>query len=565
MYSKIYQAICLILIFLGFLLAGILTFQMNSDPIQLDTVSYLSTAVKIQESGGILRFIPNCWNGVYTQATQHPLYILIISPFAENSFDFFIHAKFVSFIIGALFVLVTYLLVLRRYGLGPATLVACLLVFNTTFLRLTTVVACESLLGLCFILFWYFAVRGFERPHDWLWAGFFAGLAFMAKSSGILCLPIFGISSVWIYRRNIASLLKSKYFWGFFLCFVIVSSPILLRNARVYDNPLHSDSRSVLWIDQWSEYSAERAKEGRFTFGNYLERHSAQGLLRIFWEGISKRDPLMISDGLKPFPFWKPFNLSTHQGLYLKTAPWQGGWITILLMLFLLGLWRYRKSPECIVTGVSIGIFLLFMGWYSKIFLTIPTRFIYCTLFLILIFAGLGLHHAGSWILRRFNSRSILYVFQGFILIFLLSYSICLVTLNDWAKVHLTTSYRVAPLANVQFQWLKPLFNKKDKVLIGQLMSSYTFYFKKDIHLTLVQWPKLDSMKEMTDFIVKNRIDIGILDIATALYYPDIFRDYYHVTREGMFPKKPLPPIFKKIQIPKEIPPIIDFFEFEYE
>lgn len=80
----------------------------HTDPTEMDTVAYLDAALQIRQTGGIRQHIPNLIKGVYTEATQHPLYLLLISPFAQNDIRAFIQAKLVSYAIGFLFLAVFF-------------------------------------------------------------------------------------------------------------------------------------------------------------------------------------------------------------------------------------------------------------------------------------------------------------------------------------------------------------------------------------------------------------------------------------------------------------------------
>jgi len=168
--QKITTVLVIVLAFVAYALGGLIGLQAHSDPIEMDTTSYLETAYEIRQAGGVLQFIPNCLKGVYRQATQHPLYLLLLSVKAERHFDFFVQAKSITYGIGFLFLGVGLFSAWKLWGRGTAFVFICLLLMNATFLRLTTMVASESLLAVFFLLFWYFASRGFDwRGCSRLW------------------------------------------------------------------------------------------------------------------------------------------------------------------------------------------------------------------------------------------------------------------------------------------------------------------------------------------------------------------------------------------------------------
>ncbi len=200
MRSKVGTLFVLILLAACYIAAGSLGIQAHKDPGEMDTPAYLSAAWQIHETGGVLKHVQNCLDGVYREATQHPAYLLLLSPFASHDVHFFVRAKTVSFIIAFLFLAVLFWVVRKLFGSPAGWMAVCLLLANATFINLSTLVACESLLVLFFILFWFFAARGFKKGKYWLWAGFFSGAAFLAKSLAILTLPVFLFSALFLSR-----------------------------------------------------------------------------------------------------------------------------------------------------------------------------------------------------------------------------------------------------------------------------------------------------------------------------------------------------------------------------
>jgi hypothetical protein len=113
------------LVLAAYALAGWRAVLAHHDPAEMDTVAYLDAALQIRQTGGILQQIPNMLSGVYKEATQHPLYLMLISPFAENHVRAFVAAKLVSFGIGFFFLAVYFAAVRRLFGTATAGAAGC--------------------------------------------------------------------------------------------------------------------------------------------------------------------------------------------------------------------------------------------------------------------------------------------------------------------------------------------------------------------------------------------------------------------------------------------------------
>jgi len=389
--EKILKAAVVILLFAAYALGGLIAVQAHTDPTEMDTTAYLNAARRIHDTGGVLMHVPNCLTGVYREATQHPLYLLMLSTVAAKDVRFFVRGKLLTYGVGFVFLAVLFLAVRQVFGFWQAAAVSALAVTNATFLRITTMVACESLMAVFFILFWYFTVRALKDPRWAPAAGAAAALTFLTKSLGILTLPIFVCSGLWVRRRDLRRLVSDRRVWAFFGVFVLLCLPLFSRNVRVFGTPLYSNSSAVAWVDNWADYSPERVREGRFGPRQYLRTHTPAEIARTFRDGLVVRNPQMLSDGLKPLRFWGRIDPDTLRGFHKKTVARQGWWALFLSGLFLWGLWCARGSPAAAVTFFSSVFFLTFVGWYSKIFSgSVPTRLLYCLLFLFLMFAVRG-------------------------------------------------------------------------------------------------------------------------------------------------------------------------------
>lgn len=530
-----------------FVVGGLLGIQAHTDPTEMDTVAYLSAAAEIQETGGILKHIPNCLQGVYREATQHPLYLLILSPFAEHNIRYFIHAKIITLFIAMVLFGVVFAVVRRCFGYKIACICGLLIALNATVIRLSTMVACETLLALCFITFLYFLSRGAEDQRYWVAAGFFAGLTFLTKSLGILTLPIFICTTIWYQRSKILVLLKSKYFWAFFGIFVLTTSPLLLRNMKVYGSPLYSDSSAVLWVDDWHEYSIERAQTGQIGFTVYLKNHSAQDITRIFWMGIVDRDVRMMIDGLKPHVFWKKINLQSLQGFHQRSWEHQEVWALLLTVLFFIGLWKQRRNSFTPPVIFSLFGFFAFTGWFSKIFETTPpTRLLYCILFPVLIYVAVGLSEVLIQMMRIKPISKLAVVEKHIFCLGLFLIITCSFTNHSWGGVNYYKTYKLSPIFVSQLSWVVKNLNSEDKLWVGQSFSSYSFYFKNKNMAQISDIPKVNTLEEYRKRAMDEGVGYAIIDLATVVYNFSVFGKYFSVHPQlGLHQIKDLPDFMK--------------------
>lgn len=567
MTQKIMVWVFLSIVILIYVLAGQLGMWAHTDPTEMDTVAYLRAALQIKNTGGILSHIPNCFAGIYREATQHPLYLLLLSPWAEKNIRFFLQAKWISFYIGLSFLLSLFYIVKRLWGLREAFVSVSLVIFNATFLHMTTMVACESLMTLFFIASVFFIIKGFEDSHQWFIAGACVSLAFLTKSLAILLIPVFVISVIVYYRKNLKKVFRQKAFWGFFLIFFVISSPLLMRNIKLFKTPFYSDSSAVLWLDRWHDYYALDIESNPPNLRRYLKTHTLSGIAATLWKGIYFRDVRMLVDGLKPFAFWdRPLRLVTLQGYYERTIPWQETWALAMGLFFLMGCWKIRKRPELLVMALTLLIFLIFIGWYSKVFPGIPpTRLIYPILFLIIMIVSKGFL-AFIDLLRKNEAEEILKIRQIFLgtILFLVLFLAGLCFNYDWKKIDLKKSYNFSPIFFLQTQWAEKNLKPEEKILTSEIFSNAVFYLNSPLERQVVMWPTIKSLLDLRAFAAKNNIQYAFLDLATVAYNLSAFKDYYLVGPTiGLEAKAVLPEFMKKLEAASIFPRLYEVIEFD--
>lgn len=547
----------------AYVLAGLLGIQAHVNPVEMDTTDYLKTAYQIRTTGGILNHVQNCLSGVYREGTQHPLYLLLISPFAEKNIQFFVHAKMASGVIGLFLLLVYFFSVRHLFGAAVAWISACFLITSATFINLSTMVACESLLALFFILFWLFAAKGFKNQKYWLLAGLFAGAAFLTKSIAIMTMPIFFLT-VLLFSQERKRIFSSRLFWAFFAVFFLTASPLLIRNVKVYGTPFYSDSTAVMWIDRWHDFFRPDFKENPPTLFSYVRTHPPAQIGSIFLTGLFGRNPKMIADGLKPFAFWESkINLRPLQGFHEKSVSWEAPWAWFLVLLCLAGLWKSRKQPAAQIALTSMAVLLPFVGWFSKVFPgSPPTRLLYPLFFFIYIFGAVILCRWGDAVILRIKSpwtgRWPLAVAAIFTVVYLASMGAHV----DWRSIDPRKSYGYTSPFVEQLFWMKGNLRQGDVLMAGTVFTNYLFYFENQLNGQVIAIPRVETIDQLVDYARGKSVRYGIMDLATVAYNLKPYRNYFDVGPSvGLRSTAELPEPFKLIFSDPRQPSIYKIYE----
>jgi 4-amino-4-deoxy-L-arabinose transferase-like glycosyltransferase len=540
----------LVLISLTFLLAGIGRMHQAVDPAYQDTGSFLEGALFIKEHGGIARFVTMSLNGEYKIANQHPLYLLILSTVASRDLSFFPMAKAITLAIALLFLLVLCVVVRDLYGRSTAYVATVLLAFNASLLNRATHVTVEPLLLLCVVAAWYFMVKGLEDHRQWAWAGLWSGLAYMSKATGIFLIPIFVIATFCFLRWR---MLRNRYFWLFFLACGLASSPLILRNVRVYGEPVHETVNSgVPWMDSKVELSEKYAlsvnwREQTYagdnlpTMGSYLRSHSPSVIVVRLINGVKGEGKLLlqalsVSPLLGRISVGRVGRLSAAVGL-------------LLFSLFVFGLVRDRASKGGLYTVVALPIFFFPFAWYYQI--TPSPRWIIPLVPLILVHASVGIVQlckaVEQWLsATRFKLNVNNHVPAALCVMLIIAGGYLAATIKTRPLIHpveLTDDQRDL------MQWLGRNVKDEDRVILrptkrckgtGACDSPYWGWlwyagFKGTLVMTRWDVPiQADSLSGFRTYLTKRRVNMIVIHESNYAS-PKLLADYFkYDEREGL-------------------------------
>jgi hypothetical protein len=335
-----------------------------------------------------------------TDSSRHPLYPALLSLFAEREFGYFTQAKLLSVAIGTLGLGVVYILSRRMYSDDVALLTTFLLSVSDQYRRLTFSVMPDAFLALLFFVAWYFTVRGFSERRNWIWGGVFAGLAYLAKATGEIFVLSWVCTALVVYRTRLVLLRDKKlisYFLLFLAAFLIVASPLLVYNYKVYHSPFYNiNSKHLMWLEDVEGQYVLRDADFP-TASIYLKTHTWSEIMEREWTGFKTMWGVLL-EALIPARTWPLYH-------FLRSY---GGLICIVVALAVLifcreGLVRcFHENPGKVVfTAVLVEALWLSFAWYAP-FTTGARYLLPLSPILYLLIAEL-IWKAGREVLARFR------------------------------------------------------------------------------------------------------------------------------------------------------------------
>jgi hypothetical protein len=494
-----------VLLLLNFIILGIGNVNDNTNPEDFDTTAYLGDSNLIKINGGIKNFLKLCVNGTYRQANQHPMYTLLLSSFATRDISFFVNAKIASLVVGFLLLTIMFVLISHDYGDICASIAALGMLFNTTFLKWTTAVACESLLMLFSFLSIFFILKGFEYNKNWILAGTFAGLSFMTKGTALFLIPGFFLVNLFIYKLDF---LKNKYFYAFIAMFILVSSPLILRNVIVYKNPLYNTNTAKLsyskeQIDQYGYvlYSPDKGAnlEVYPPLNNTTKKENLQNNENLNIRNIIGKYSIKVVNEAKTF--LNVINI-VPDDKFPKFIRLVIGFL--LFGFFFLGLSKEKKATQIYIIATLL-IFIVCLSLFRKIdryFLPI-VPFIY-------LYASIGFIVLSKRFYDNFVKKIFRIGYKSFA-----TYSLIVINIIIFGYNTATQSLS-NPVNSVEYsesrydllRWMRNNLRKGDKYVEGP---SLNWQLENGMWVIPPKYNRL-NLESFNDFAKNNNIDYVIID-----------------------------------------------------
>lgn len=286
-------------------------FVQQQNPWDDDQGAYLQRAEEIHQAGGPPRLLTSMFNGTFEEANRQPLYLAFLSIHPD-----FQSGKCLSTAIGIITLLLCTFLIARRYGVAVAGVFAVLLTTNYAFCFFSTRVVSEVLVVLFSSVAWL-TCRTWGQPHSvtsesastrhmarrFAGAGALLGLAWLSKATGLLLLigyVIWGLLEFWRQRRksrNADERASSKPWAVALACllgaFLLVGSPLLVRNVRRFGNPFYNVNSLLLFADHYKQFDAMLASHTTTSEAarEYFVTHSVASMAQreltgLVWESF---------------------------------------------------------------------------------------------------------------------------------------------------------------------------------------------------------------------------------------------------------------------------------------
>ncbi len=333
-----------------------------------DEMAYLGEASWIAEHGGAALLIIRCYEGEYPYDNRHPLTAWWVSPWAAQSLRAVrpMRAAKVLLAVGAL--ALTFALCRRMMSPVAALAVMALLAASQNWYMKSRVVCAEPTIYAFFFLAWAL-IAGLLVPRGrWFWAGAAVALAWLTKGTALIllaALPLAAILFVALQARHTGWQTVSLWRPVALLLagFLVVASPLLVRNVVRFGNPFYNRNSALMWADDdgAQHMTPEQSRENPLTPMAYLKRHSAGDIVERMSFGLRKQVPRLLGS--------------------LAVAPDFGVLPRVLSLMLsaaivLLGLWGAAtrwKTWAGLFTLVLVALTLLLFAWHSPI--TYASRF----------------------------------------------------------------------------------------------------------------------------------------------------------------------------------------------
>lgn len=361
------------------LAANVFGNALGPPPVSLDDQgAYLERAQKMASANGAMFTLPELFldlrSGKFREDNRHPLFLglLALKPVEE-------WGRMLAWTFGVAAFVTGVWMVWRRFSPLAAGIFAILLGMNHNLGAFSVMVVCETLLIWCVSLS-YFALlpptstsRSLGRRRlRIMQASIYLGLAYLTKATGLLFFAVFLAWLAWQCRprrsdveipaevEDVAVISLTEAYplrqWIIaMICgligFVVVASPLLERNMRVFGNPFHNVNSLLLFADDYSEF--DNLLRGGVTTGE-----AAEDYFRSHTPGQ------MIDRELRGL-VWEAF-------IMLRTLGPQGlddGRIIFGLPIALfcgIGLWFERRPAKWLLVGWILAAWLTF-AWYVPI------------------------------------------------------------------------------------------------------------------------------------------------------------------------------------------------------
>lgn len=538
---RIPLVLLLVLIVTRFAVVGLAKVLFNTQSSDGDESAYLALGMNLGE------------NGALTDGVRPPLYPLLLTPVASRDWSYFTEAKLISLSIGALTVLVTFLVGRQLFNTPTGLLAAFLLAANREFhLRAATVYA-DTLLVLLFVAAWDFLITGLERRRHLFWAGLLVGLAHLTKNSAMLLLAAWGGAALLHFRGRLFNQ------WQLLIVpavFFLTVSPLLVYNWRTFDNPFYNFATThVVWMDRWSEsQTADPASLPTVT--RYFQTHTLEDIVARLQKGATRLNPTLAAT-LIPSRQFEPSWLGPA---LLLVALATTGWLVMTDRAWLKAT-LYHRRWLLLFSSILLGLYYLFSLWYAQVLM--ESRFLIPSLGPVYVLLAAAVVGGFKRVWQRLAGRSggwrwVLVGVGGGAMVWGVGWLILTMQLDSWSlSTDPFASDQAANLAPETLQsWLErdhPAEAGVAKVIFGPSKSlplwkfSPHFVFER-IPVEVESWPKMET------YLHLSKPHYIIIDSDTARRRRQALGQYFTFREEAGVTFGQVPPGWSLVHLSNDAP-----------
>lgn len=515
-----------------------------------DDVAYLETANQIAETGGIVNLVKNHFTGTYREANRHPLYVGILSTFAERELSFFTHTRSLDFILNLLFLACLVIFMTKLLGRLPAVTMTVLFATNYFFTEQNTHVSVEPLLMILILVTWFVASGTLKTTRSAVVLGLFLGLSYLAKITAIFLFPaIFMAFLVELFQNRNNHKLKSilSNYLLVFITSLFVMSPLLIRNIRVYHNPFYNSNSQYIFINSGDERRSLDTLEGNTA--SFQDLRSQNSLTEI---------AVRIGHGiLGEIVIIGQITLFDYQRI-------RGG--LLVLALVCLGILTDLNRRRAVISGTLLAGFGTFFAWYFAI--SGHYRYLLPILFIIYFYAFLGIRKVFWLLFERFEHKL---KFNKLVITLISKLNILIpLTLIVFLLISLISTYEkygiLSPLSGVSTT------ESYNEVLAFMRLHPTDLYFNGPGHKFQVEWlsnteaytqevPFLSNYDEFISYAESNKIKYLILSQPVIERRSEIFSAYFDQTEKKGITVKVNPP--KMLEISRDPSKRVEYIIYE--
>jgi len=470
-----------------------------------DEPDYLVGALKIKEYGGPAKILSYLISGSYTEARKHPFYMFLLSFFAIKDLAFFVYAKFFNLVIGGLLLVMSYFVMKRMFNSLAAVFFVFILALNEMFLSETSLIVPDNLMVLLVLLACYFYYLGFRSEEKlqikyWILGSVFCGVTYLTKPNGIFLLAAFCITVLILLKRKI---FKSRAFYLSIAAFLLMASPLLIRNFVLYKNPFYNNNVSLLWVENRQERRAPDFNQKPPTVFTYLAEKGVVNELKLYAENfvkIASNFSMLILFGKWQWRFSFSLLLLTALSILLDKNKKRSTFFGVFFLLsYIFFAYNYKVSPHFrhIMPIIFIPVGFISLLFERAPFLNGKQRF-FVYRFSVVIIALFGLIFGYNKLYSE--KRLTLRVFAGQV---------------DVSEAHIRTR-----------NWLVSNVADGESYVMG-LDDNFMFTWYTDIKGKRTIQPYFGSFSEFSKFLAENKVRYLVLGGQTVNSFPEIYQDYF--------------------------------------